>query len=41
MWTCPQVRFDPAQVPEVADEVRAASRELSRRLGWEGRYPGQ
>jgi DNA-binding IclR family transcriptional regulator len=40
MWTCPQVRFDPAQVPEVADAVRAASRELSRRLGWEGRYPG-
>ena len=40
LWTCPQVRFDPDQVPEVAEAVRAASRELSRRLGWEGRYPG-
>jgi IclR family acetate operon transcriptional repressor len=40
MWTCPQVRFDPEQVPEVAAAVRAASRELSQRLGWEGSYPG-
>ena len=39
LWTCPQVRFDTDQVPEVAEAVRSASRELSRRLGWEGRYP--
>jgi DNA-binding IclR family transcriptional regulator len=39
MWTCPQARFDPAQVPEVAEAVQQASRELSRRLGWFGTRP--
>lgn len=39
LWTCPQVRFDPDQVPEVADAVLAASRKLSRRLGWDGAHP--
>lgn len=34
LWTCPQERFDRSMVPEVGAAVRAASQELSRRLGY-------
>lgn len=36
--SCPADRLDPATIPDVGRSMRAASRELSRRLGYPGRW---